>query len=72
MKTRSSKRRKIVIFPKVFVIFPFFPWFWPNNGHFPNFFFFGNIGKENVFDDNLERKNAFLGYKNKTSEKSKN
>ena len=27
-------------------------------------FFLGNIGKENVFYDILERKNAFLGYKN--------
>ena len=27
--------------------------------------FFGNIGQENVFYDILERKNAFLGYKNK-------
>ena len=26
----------------------------------------GNIGQENVFYDILERKNAFLGYKNKT------
>ena len=26
---------------------------------------FGNIGQENVFYDILERKNAFLGYKNK-------
>ena len=33
--------------------------------------FFGNIGKENFFYDNIERKNAFLGYKNKTLEKSK-
>ena len=28
-------------------------------------FFLGNIGEENVFDYILERKNAFLGYKNK-------
>ena len=28
-------------------------------------FFLGNIGQENVFYDILERKNAFLGYKNK-------
>ena len=34
-------------------------------------FFLGNIGQENVFDDILERKNAFLGYKNKKSKKSK-
>ena len=27
--------------------------------------FLGNIGQENVFYDILERKNAFLGYKNK-------
>ena len=27
--------------------------------------FFGNIDQENVFSDILERKNAFVGYKNK-------
>ena len=35
-------------------------------------FFFGNIGKENVFYDILEGKNAFLGYKNKKLKKTKN
>ena len=35
-------------------------------------FFLGNIGKENVFYDILERKNSFLGYKNKKFKKSKN
>ena len=34
-------------------------------------FFLGNIGQENVFSDILERKNAFLGYKNKKFKKSK-
>ena len=34
---------------------------WP----FFQLFFLGNIGQENVFYDILERKNAFLGYKNK-------
>ena len=29
-------------------------------------FFLGNIDQENVFYDILERKNTFLGYKNKT------
>ena len=48
------------------------PWFWSKNGHFSNFFFKGNIGQENVFYDILERKNAFLGYKNKKFKKSKN
>ena len=48
------------------------PWFWSNNDHFGNFFSFGNIGQENVFYDILERKNAFLGYKNKKFKKSKN
>ena len=47
------------------------PWFWSKNGHFSNFFFLGNIGQENVFYDILERKNAFLGYKNKKFKKSK-
>ena len=48
------------------------PRFWCKNGHFSNFFFLGNIGQENVFYDTLERKNAFLGYKNKKFIKSKN
>ena len=38
---------------------------------FPTFFL-GNIGQENVFYDIVERKNAFLGYKNKKFKKSKN
>ena len=33
---------------------------WP----FYHLFFLGNIGQENVFYDIVERKNAFLGYKN--------
>ena len=48
------------------------PRFWSKNGHFSNFFFLGNIGQENVFDDILEPKNAFLGYKNNKFKKSKN
>ena len=39
------------------------PWFWSKNGPFSNFFFLANIGQENVFNDILERKNTFLGYK---------
>ena len=35
-------------------------------------FFKGNIGQENVFYDILERKNAFVGNKNKKFKKSKN
>ena len=37
---------------------------WP----FFQLFFLGNIAQENVFYDILERKNAFLGYKNNNSE----
>ena len=48
------------------------PCFWSKNGHFPDFFFLGNIGQENVFYNILEPKNAFLGCKNKKSRKSKN
>ena len=44
-------------------------WFWSKNGHFSNFSFLGNIGQENVFYEILERKNAFLGYKNKKFKK---
>ena len=41
------------------------PWFWSKINHFSIVFFKGNIGQENVFYDILERKNTFLGYKNK-------
>ena len=47
-------------------------WFWSQNGFFSNFYFLGNIGQKNVFYDILERKNAFLAYKNKKFKKSKN
>ena len=43
---------------------------WSKHGHFSNFFF-GNIDQENVFYDILERKNAYLGYKNKKFKKAK-
>ena len=46
-------------------------WFCSKNVHFSNFFL-GNISKENVFYDILERKNASLGYKNKKFKKWKN
>ena len=41
---------------------------WP---FFP-LFFLGDIGLKNVFYDILQRKNAFLNYKNKKFKKSKN
>ena len=41
---------------------------WP----FFQLFFLGNAGLEIVFYDILERKNVFLGFKNKKSKKSKN
>ena len=66
-KTRSSKSRKIDIFPKELT-----HGFGPKMAIFPTFFFLGNIGQENVFYDILERKNAFLGHKNKKFKKSKN
>ena len=47
------------------------PWYWSENGHFYNFFL-ANISLENVFYVIVERKNAFLGYKNKKFKKSKN
>ena len=40
-------------------------WLRSKSGHFSNFFFLGNIGKENLFYYIPKRKNAFLGYKNK-------
>ena len=47
-------------------------WFWPKIGHFSNFVFSGNICQANVFYDILQRKNAFLAYRNKKLKKSKN
>ena len=45
------------------------PWFWSKDGHFFNFFFFGNIGQENVSYEILERKNAFLGFEKRKFKK---
>ena len=47
------------------------PSFWSTTGRFSNFFIL-NIGLENDFYDIIERKNAFLGYKNLRFKKSKN
>ena len=48
------------------------PWFGSQIGHFSILFFLANIAQENVFYDILQRKNAFLGNKNKKFKKSKN
>ena len=68
-KTRSSKSRKIDVFPKG--LSHGFP---PQMAIFPMFLRGGgaNVGQENVFCDILERENAILGYKHKKFEKSKN
>ena len=47
-------------------------WIWSTNGHFTNFFFLAIIIQKNLFYDILERKNAFLRYKNRKFKKSKN
>ena len=47
------------------------PWFCSKICHFSIFFFFSNIGQENVFYDILERKNAFLGNKKKSTKSRK-
>ena len=67
MKRRSSKSRKIDIFPKGLT-----HGFGPKMAIFPTFLFLGNIGHENVFYRILERDNALLGYKKKKFKKSKN
>ena len=66
IKTKSVESRKIDIFPKGLT-----HGFGPKMAIFTTFFL-GNIGQENVFYDILERKNVFLGYKNKKFKKSKN
>ena len=64
MKKKSTKSRKIEIFPKGLT-----HGFAQKLAIFQSFFFLGNIGQENVFYDILERKNAFLGNKNKKFKK---
>ena len=67
IKRRSSKSRKIDIFPNGLT----HGQFWSKNGRFSNFSFLGDIGKENVFYDIVHRKNAFLAYKTKSSKSRK-
>ena len=64
IRTRSSKSRKLEIFPKGLT-----QGFGPKMAIFPNFFFFRQ-GQENVFYDILARKIAFLGYENRKFKKS--
>ena len=66
-KTRSSKGRKIDVFPKGLTHA-----IGPKMAIFLIFFFLAKRGQENVFYDILEARNAFLGYKNKNFKKSKN
>ena len=66
IKKRSSKSWKFYFFPRGLTHV-----FGPKVVSFPTFFL-GNIGQENVSDYILERKNAFLGYKNKKFKQSKN
>ena len=56
IKTKSSKSRKIEIFPNGLTHS-----FCRKIAIFPTFFL-GKIGQENVFYDILEQKNAFLGH----------
>ena len=63
---RSSKSPKIDIFPNALT-----HGFAEKMAIFPTFFL-GNMGQENVFYEILERKNAFLTYKNKKLKKSRN
>ena len=67
IKTRSSKSRKIDIFPKGLT-----HGFGPKMAIFLTFSFLRNIGLENILNDIPERENAFLGYKNNKFKKSKN
>ena len=67
LKKKSSKSRKIAIFPKGLT-----HGFCPKMAIFPTFFFLGKRDQEKSFYDILERKNTFLGYKNKKFKKSKN
>ena len=66
IKKRISKSWKFFFFPRGLTHV-----FGPKVVSFPTFVL-GNIGQENVCDYILERKNAFLGYKNKYFKQLKN
>ena len=66
-KKKKSKSQKIDIFPKRLT-----HGLGPKMAIFPNFFFLGNIGQDNVCYDILEQKKAFLDYRNKKFKKSEN
>ena len=66
-KNKKFKKPKIVIFPNRLTY-----GFGPKMAIFPTFYFLGNIGQENVFNDILEQKNAFLSYKNNKIQNAKN
>ena len=67
LKTRSSKSRKIDIFPKGLT-----HGFGPKMAIFPTFFFLGNISQENVFHDILElKKTPFQAIKTRNSKSRK-
>ena len=65
-RLRNLKSQEIDIFPKGLT-----HGFGPKMAIFPAFCF-RQKSQENVFYDILERKNCFLGYKNKKLKKSKN
>ena len=65
-KNKNFKKSKIDIFPKGLT-----HGFGPKIAIFPTSFL-GNKGQENVFYNILERKNAFLRYKNKKFKQTKN
>ena len=65
-KNKKSKKPKTWNFSKGVN-----PWFLSKNGHFSNFFFLSNSGHENIFNDILKRKKAFLEYKKRSSKSRK-
>ena len=65
-KKTSLKSSKIDIFPKGLT-----HGFGPKMAIFPTFFL-ANLGKENIFYDILEQKNAVVGYKKNKFKKFKN
>ena len=60
---KFKKSKKLIFFQRV----QFFQWFSSEIGYLFHVFILGSIGQENVFYDILERKNAFTGYKTRSS-----
>ena len=54
LRYSRTKKQKVQRVEKLIFFKGVNPWFWSKHGHFPNFYFLGNISQEKFFYDILE------------------